>query len=229
MISCNAPPLSLNPGGARKGCCPMRWTPILLTLPVLVGACVAALSPIPSPAADEARSASDPIVPAAQPTARLEFRADLPDLGLAPELHNDVWLNTDRPLRLSELRGKVVALDMWTFGCINCRNVIPSLRDWHEKYTVQGLVVIGNHYPEFDYERDLNNLTDALTRLNVPYAVAQDNDGGTWQAYRTRYWPTLFLIDKQGHLRYTQIGEGAYARTEQAIQDLLKETYQGED
>ena len=199
----------------------MRWTPILLTLPLFVGACAAALSPAPStpqPAAESTQAAAD-----------VAFRADLPDLGVAAELNNEVWLNTDRPLRLSGLRGKVVLLDMWTFGCINCRNVIPSLRDWYDKYTDRGLVVIGNHYPEFDYERDLNNLKEALTRLDVPYAVAQDNDGETWRAYRTRYWPTLFLIDKQGHLRYTQIGEGAYATTERAIQDLLKETYRGED
>ncbi len=111
------------------------------------------------------------------PTTSPGFRANLPDLGEAPELNNEVWLNTDRPLRLADLRGKVVVLDMWTFGCINCRNVIPSLREWHTKYAEQGLVVIGNHFPEFDYERDLNNLKDALQRLNVPYAVAQDNDG----------------------------------------------------
>ncbi len=157
------------------------------------------------------------------PKSQGHFHADLPDLGAAPELNNRVWLNTDRPLRLADLRGKVVLLDMWTFDCINCRNVIPSLRDWYNKYTNQGLVVIGNHYPEFDFERDLNNLKEALVRLNVPYPVAQDNDGGTWQAYRARYWPSLFLIDKQGHLRYTHIGEGDYATTERAIQGLLKE------
>ena len=83
--------------------------------------------------------------------------------------------------------------------------------------------MIGNHFPEFDYEHDLNNLRDAVQRLNIPYAVAQDNDGETWWAYRTRYWPTLFLIDKRGHLRYTHIGEGAYREAEQAIQDLLTE------
>ena len=83
--------------------------------------------------------------------------------------------------------------------------------------------MIGDHYPEFDYERDVDNLQDALQRLDVPYAVAQDNDGATWRAYRTRYWPTLFLIDKRGHVRYTHIGEGAYREIEQAIQDLLKE------
>ena len=101
--------------------------------------------------------------------------------------------------------------------------MIPSLREWHTKYAEQGLVVIGNHFPEFDYERDLNNLKDAVQRLRVPYAVAQDNQGVTWEAYQTRYWPSLFLIDKHGHLRYTHIGEGAYGETEQAIQDLLKE------
>jgi hypothetical protein len=101
--------------------------------------------------------------------------------------------------------------------------VIPSLREWHTKYAEQGLVVIGNHFPEFNYEHDLNNLKDAIQRLNIPYAVAQDNDGATWRAYRARYWPTMFLIDKRGHLRYTHIGEGAYGETEQAIQDLLKE------
>ena len=97
------------------------------------------------------------------------------------------------------------------------------MRDWHTKYEEQGLVVIGNHFPEFDYERDLRNLTDALQQLNIPYAVAQDNDGSTWRAYGARYWPSLFLIDKRGHLRYTHIGEGAYGETEQAIRDLLKE------
>jgi hypothetical protein len=101
--------------------------------------------------------------------------------------------------------------------------VIPSLRGWHEEYTAQGLVIIGNHYPEFDYEKDLDNLKKAITDLKIPYPVAQDNNGTTWRAYKNRYWPTLYLIDKQGHLRYIHIGEGNYAETEQAIQDLLAE------
>ncbi len=148
---------------------------------------------------------------------------DLPDLGPAPELTNQVWLNTEGPLRLADLRGSVVLLDMWTFGCINCQRVIPYLRSWHESYADQGLVVIGNHYPEFDYEADLGNLKEALVRLEVPYPVAQDNDRATWSAYRNRYWPTLYLIDKNGHIRYTHIGEGAYPETEAAIQALLAE------
>lgn len=101
--------------------------------------------------------------------------------------------------------------------------MIPSLRGWHETYGSEGLVVIGNHYPEFSYERDLDNLRDAVERLEVPYPVTQDNDRATWGAYGVRYWPTLFLIDKQGHIRYTHIGEGRYDEIEAAIQILLSE------
>ena len=103
--------------------------------------------------------------------------------------------------------------------------MIPSLREWHQEYQDQGLVVIGNHYPEFDYEADLDNLKQALHELEISYPVAVDNDRKTWNAYRNRYWPTLYLIDKQGHIRYVHIGEGAYQETEQAIVDLLSEPY----
>jgi len=103
--------------------------------------------------------------------------------------------------------------------------VIPSLRDWHNTYKDDGLVVIGNHYPEFSYERDLDNLKQAIIDLDVPYPVAEDNDRASWGAYNNRYWPTLYLIDKRGHIRYTHIGEGAYAETEAAIQALLAEDY----
>jgi len=103
--------------------------------------------------------------------------------------------------------------------------VILSLREWHQDYQDQGLVVIGNHYPEFDYEADLENLKQAISDLDVPYPVAVDNDRDTWNAYNNRYWPTLYLIDKQGHIRYVHIGEGAYQETEQAIVDLLSEPY----
>jgi hypothetical protein len=103
--------------------------------------------------------------------------------------------------------------------------VIPSLRGWHEKYAEQGLVIIGKHYPEFSYERELDNLQQAVIDLDIPYTVAQDNDGATWRAYKNRYWPTLYLIDKRGHLRYVHIGEGRYQETEAAIQALLAEAY----
>jgi hypothetical protein len=97
------------------------------------------------------------------------------------------------------------------------------LREWHEKYAGEGLVIIGNHYPEFSYEADLDNLRQAIVDLDVPYPVVQDNEGTNWRAYNNRFWPTLYLIDKQGHIRYQHIGEGAYAETEAAIQSLLNE------
>jgi thiol-disulfide isomerase/thioredoxin len=149
--------------------------------------------------------------------------ASLPDLGSAPELTNETWLNVDSPLRLADLRGKVVLLEMWTFGCINCQHVMPSLKEWHARYKDQGLVIIGNHYPEFSYEADLTNLKDAIAHDDIQYAVAQDNDGDTWRAYKNQYWPTLYLIDKQGHIRYVHIGEGRYKETEENIKALLAE------
>ena len=154
-----------------------------------------------------------------------QFAVSLPDLGTAPELSNDIWLNVDSPLRLADLRGKVIALEMWTFGCYNCQNVLPSLKEWHSKYSGEGLVIIGNHYPEFSFEERLDNLKAAVLENGIEYAVAQDNDGKTWRAYENRYWPTLYLIDKEGHIRYIHIGEGRYKQTEAAIQLLLAEPY----
>ena len=103
--------------------------------------------------------------------------------------------------------------------------MIPSLKEWDETYRDQGLVIIGNHYPEFSFEEDLTNLQAAVAENGGEYAVAQDNDGATWRAYKNRYWPTLYLIDKNGHLRYVHIGEGRYNETEAAIQSLIAESY----
>lgn len=103
--------------------------------------------------------------------------------------------------------------------------MIPSLKEWDEKYRNQGLVIIGNHYPEFSYEANLDNLKKAVINNGIEYAVTQDNDGMTWKAYKNRYWPTLYLIDKQGNIRYIHIGEGRYKETEVAIQALLAESY----
>ncbi len=149
----------------------------------------------------------------------------LADLGPAPELNNTVWLNTSTPLRLAELRGKVVALEMWTLGCINCQRVIPHLKDLDARYRSRGLVLIANHFPEFSYEENLGNLKQAVKQAGIHYAVAQDNKGRTWNAYRNTYWPTLYLIDKQGRLRYSHVGEGAYDEIERNIQALLAESH----
>lgn len=102
--------------------------------------------------------------------------------------------------------------------------MIPSLKEWDQKYRDRGLVVIGNHYPEFSFEENLTNLQAAVSDYGIEYAVAQDNDGATWRAYKNRYWPTLYQIDKNGHLRYIHIGEGRYQETEAAIQTLLAES-----
>lgn len=164
---------------------------------------------------------------AIQPTqadAQSGYVSNLPDFGAAPEFSNESWLNTDVPLRLNNLRGNVVLVDMWTFACINCIHITPYVQDWHSKYADQGLVVIGNHFPEFSYERDIANIRKALPDLGITYAVAQDNSGAMWNAWANHYWPTVYLIDKQGRVRYTHIGEGGYDSTEAAIQDLLKET-----
>ena len=99
------------------------------------------------------------------------------------------------------------------------------MREWYNRYKDEGLVIIGNHYPEFPYEANLDNLKKAIVDLDIPYAVAQDNDRKTWTAYKNHYWPTLYLIDKRGHIRYVHIGEGRYAETEAAIQTLLAENY----
>ncbi len=149
----------------------------------------------------------------------------LPILYEAPELHDGIWLNTDTPLKLANLRGKVVLLEMWTFDCINCIRTIPYVQAWHETYADDGLVVIGNHYPEFNYERELPNLRAAIQRLEITYPVLQDNDRETWGAYRNRFWPTLYLIDKWGQVRYVHYGEGLYNTTEANIEVLLAETY----
>jgi thiol-disulfide isomerase/thioredoxin len=160
-----------------------------------------------------------------QTDSTMSNHASLPDLGPAPELTNDTWLNVDAPLRLADLHGKVVIVEMWTFDCINCQHVMPALKEWHSKYKDAGLVIIGNHFPEFSYERDLENLKTAVAQNDIQYAIAQDNDGVTWQAYKNNYWPALYLIDKQGHIRYVHIGEGQYKETEENIKALLAETY----
>lgn len=152
-------------------------------------------------------------------------RGSLPDLGAAPELENTTLLNTDSPLHIAGLRGKVVAIEMWTFDCDNCRVLLPRLRDWYDRFRGEGFVLIANHYPEFKYEADLANLKKALEEDGITYPVAQDNDGHTWAAYRTSDWPTLYLVDKRGRIRYVQSGEGRYDEIESNIRSLLDERY----
>ncbi len=154
-------------------------------------------------------------------------KSDLPVYGAAPELTGIAhWLNTDTPLTMKDLRGKVVLVDFWTYSCINCIRTLPYVTSWYEKYKGQGFVVVGVHTPEFEFEKKTTNVADALKQYAINYPVAQDNDFGTWRAYNNRYWPAHYLIDTEGNIREYHFGEGNYAETEQAIQKLLKESGQ---
>ena len=142
----------------------------------------------------------------------------------APELVSDGnWFNSE-PLTLQKLRGKVVLIDFWTYSCINCQRTLPYLRTWWEKYEQDGLVIIGVHAPEFEFEKNPDNVAQAIEDFELLYPIVQDNNFATWKAYKNRYWPAKYLLDKQGVVRYTHFGEGKYDETEQKIQELLSET-----
>lgn len=147
----------------------------------------------------------------------------LPQGPVAPEIiPGGKWLNSD-PLTLAQLKGKVVLLDFWTYTCINCQRTLPYLQKWHETYSDKGLAVIGVHAPEFEFEKDSENVQQAIEDFKLTYATVQDNDFATWRAYENRYWPAKYLIDAEGYVRYTHFGEGAYDETEKVIQQLLAE------
>lgn len=150
--------------------------------------------------------------------------ATLPVIKKAPEIiAGGLWYNSD-PLSLkTSLKNKVVLVDFWTYTCINCIRTLPYLKNWHEKYKDQGLVIIGVHAPEFEFEKDPENVAKAISDFQISYPVVQDNYFSTWRAYNNSYWPAKYLIDGQGNLRYYHFGEGSYDETEKAIQDLLKE------
>lgn len=148
----------------------------------------------------------------------------LPQYANAPEFEGiEKWLNTEKPLTMKELKGKVVLIDFWTYTCINCVRTLPYVTSWYEKYKDDGFVVIGVHTPEFAFEKKTANVQSALEQYNITYPVAQDNEYGTWKAYNNQYWPAHYLIDANGVVRYTHFGEGKYEETETAIQTLLKE------
>jgi len=143
---------------------------------------------------------------------------------LAPEISGQAWINS-QPLKLAELRGKVVLVEFWTFGCYNCRNVEPYIKAWHQKFADSGLTVIAIHSPEFSYERTQTEVQRYVREHAISYPVAIDNDFITWNRYKNHYWPALYLIDKRGVLRYSRFGEGGYNQTEQQITKLLDEPY----
>jgi thiol-disulfide isomerase/thioredoxin len=144
-----------------------------------------------------------------------------PSSKILPEFDGIVrWLNSPS-LTARSLTGKVVLVHFWTFACINCQRTLPYVTKWSQKYADKGLDVIGIHTPEFIFERNSNNVQQALTKHKINYPVAMDNDYKTWNAYQNEYWPRLYLADRQGIIQYDLIGEGAYDETEQNINQLL--------
>jgi thiol-disulfide isomerase/thioredoxin len=152
--------------------------------------------------------------------ARLPVERPMPALRGA-----NAWVNS-QPLNTQDLRGKVVLVDFWTYTCINWRRTMPYLRAWAEKYQDNGLVVVGVHTPEFSFEKDLDNVRRAAKAERVDYPIAVDSDYAIWNAFDNHYWPALYFIDAQGHIRHHQFGEGDYERSEQVIQQLLTEAGQ---
>ena len=148
------------------------------------------------------------------------FNTDIP----APDFVGITkWLNTNKPITIGSLKGKVILVDFWTYTCINCIRTLPYVTSWYDKYKNQGFIVIGVHTPEFQFEHDTGNVLNAIKMYNIHYPVAQDNNYLTWNNYNNQYWPAEYLIDANGNIRRENFGEGDYDKTEEAIQTLLKD------
>ncbi|MBD2082618.1 redoxin domain-containing protein [Leptolyngbya sp. FACHB-17] len=158
---------------------------------------------------------------AASATAELPIEGELPALVGAI-----AWLNS-QPLTVGELRGKVVLINFCTYTCINWLRQLPYVRAWAAKYQDQGLVVIGVHTPEFEFEKNIDNVHRALMDMRIDYPIAVDNDYAVWRAFANHYWPALYFIDTQGRIRHHQFGEGEYEQSERIIQQLLSESGTG--
>ncbi|QNK03099.1 redoxin family protein [Dyella telluris] len=144
-------------------------------------------------------------------------RSDTP----APDFEGATrWLNSS-PLSTQQLRGKVVLVEFWTRECINCLHVLPHTKALYDRYANDGLVVVGVHTPEYDEERDVTSLKQAISTLGIRYPVAMDNDNRIWNAWGNRFWPAIYLIDREGHVVYRHVGEGDYDQTEAKVRELL--------
>ncbi|HEV8289329.1 MAG TPA: redoxin domain-containing protein [Candidatus Norongarragalinales archaeon] len=141
---------------------------------------------------------------------------------LAPDITSSDWLNS-KPLRLKDLHGKVVLVDFWTFGCIDCQRELPHVQKIHEKYAKKGLVVIGVHSPEFEYEKNIETVRKEVKKRKLTYPIAFDNEHRAWDSYLSHNWPTQYLIDKEGRIRWTHVGECDLDKIEQRIEQLLQE------
>ena len=133
------------------------------------------------------------------------------------------YFNTTPEELTNDMKGKVVLYDIWTYSCINCVRTLPYIVAWNEKYSDEGLLIIGIHSPEFEFEKIPENVEAAIIKHGIKYPVVMDNDMATWKAFENRYWPRKYIADDEGYIRYDHIGEGDYKETEKVIQSLLKE------
>ncbi len=149
--------------------------------------------------------------------------SDLPVIqkGPQPSLALGNGFTNTKPLTKADLNGKVVVYDFWTYSCVNCVRTLPYLRAWHERYAKDGLVIVGVHSPEFDFEKIHNNVTAAVKRLKVAHPVVFDDEMAIWKAFHNQYWPAKYIADREGDLRYVHFGEGEYSQTETVIRVLL--------
>ncbi len=177
--------------------------------------------------ASPAKAAAKPVSPAK--AAKLTTKAAPPvtfnvsepyDAPEFTELQN--WVNS-KPITLADLRGQVVLLNFWTFGCLNCQNTLPHVRDLYAKYHRQGFEIVGLHAPEFDYEKEAANVAKAVKKDRITWPVAQDNGFKTWRRYKNGFWPSFYYLDRTGKVRYTHIGEGDYAKQDAVVAALLAE------
>jgi len=174
------------------------------------------------PASDSAPVAREEKMPAESEAIVRPAVVDKSQFKRAAEISSETWINSAK-LDWSSLRGKVVVVDFWTFACYNCKNTLPYKKAWYDKYADQGLVVLGVHTPELSFEKDVANVRKAVADYGIKYPVAIDGDFGNWNRYNVWAWPTWFIVDKEGYIRYTHVGEGDYAGSEQVIQQLLAE------
>lgn len=177
----------------------------IMSIPVIALALIASTLPGRS---DDASSAATTIQMAETKAAAPEFSG----------LSN--WQNSS-PLTIADLRGKVVMVNFWTYGCVNCVNTLPHVTKLYAKYKDKGFVIVGVHTPEFPFERSTSNVQAALKRHGITYPVAQDNNSATWNAYRNQYWPAQYIVDQSGRIVYSHAGEGAYDEIDRTVGKLL--------
>jgi thiol-disulfide isomerase/thioredoxin len=192
-------------------------TPLILGIVILAGVVILSLSlsildSQPQTLADTSKS-----TPSTEKINKLGYKK-------APELVGiSGYINTLPEELQQKINDNVVLYDIWTYSCINCIRTLPFITAWDEKYSDQGLLIVGIHSPEFEFEKDINNVKTAVAKHGISYPVVLDNDKKTWDAFDNNYWPRKYIADHEGYIRYDHIGEGGYDETEQIIQKLLKE------